>query len=369
MENLVVAGPAPSSWWTSFAGRRVLVTGHTGFKGSWLSLWLKRLGAEVHGYALAPETPSLYEAVGLRHSLTQDHHADLRDRGRLKEAFEIAQPEVVFHLAAQPLVRRSYRDPVETLETNIMGTAHVLDLARTLPSVRAVVVVTSDKCYENREWIWPYREDEHLGGADPYSASKGCAEIVAASYRRSYFQSPESARLATCRAGNVFGGGDWSEDRLIPDIVRSILAGRPVVLRNPASVRPWQHVLEPLRGYLMVAHRLLQGHGAEAWNFGPAPQAEITVGELANRVVSIWGKGSVEIRPDTAPVHEARLLRLDSSKAAQLLDWAPALSLDDGIRLTAEWYSASGQAPHTLADLTAAQIDSYQRSVITPGSS
>ncbi len=325
-----------------------------------MALWLRKLGAEVHGYALAPESPSIYESVGLAASLTRDHHADLRDRPRLNEAFALAQPEIVFHLAAQPLVRRSYRDPLETFETNVIGTAHVLDAARSTPSVRAIVVVTSDKCYENREWLWPYREDEHLGGADPYSASKGCAEIVAASYRRSYFQAPGAARLATCRAGNVFGGGDWSEDRLIPDIARAILAQRPVVLRNPDSVRPWQHVLEPLRGYLMVAHRLLQEEGAEAWNFGPAPQAEITVGDLAQRVIHLWGEGSLEIRPDPGAVHEARLLRLDSSKASQLLDWKPLLTLDDGIRLTAEWYRASGQAPASLAALTSSQIDAYQ---------
>ena len=350
-------------WQEAFAGRPVLVTGHTGFKGGWLALWLQRLGADVHGYSLAPDTQSLYRAIDLRRLLAQDHHADLRDRDRLRQAMEIAQPEVIFHLAAQALVRPSYRDPVETFATNVVGTAQLLDLARTQSSVRAIVVVTSDKCYENREWIWPYREDEHLGGADPYSASKGCAEIVAASFRRSYFESPESPFLATCRAGNVFGGGDWSADRLIPDIARSILTDRPVVLRNPQSVRPWQHVLEPLRGYLMVAARLLQGEAAEAWNFGPSPQAEIAVGELANRVVALWGRGSVVIQQDPHAVHEAQLLRLDSSKAAQLLNWKPALSLDDGIRLTAEWYSACSQSPPQLADLTASQIDSYQRLV------
>jgi CDP-glucose 4,6-dehydratase len=287
--------------------------------------------------------------------------ADLRDAAAVADAVEKAQPEVVLHLAAQPLVRRSYREPVETFETNVMGTAHLLEAVRRTRSVRAAVVVTSDKCYDNREWIWPYRENEPLGGADPYSASKGCAEILTASYRRSFFAGPEAAGIATCRAGNVFGGGDWAEDRLIPDIARAVLAGQPVVLRNPASVRPWQHVLEPLRGYLAVALRLLEGDrsAADAWNFGPAPESEIPVGELAASVVRHWGQGEIVIDPPAHAVHEARLLRLDSSKAAGLLHWKPALTLDRALAFTVDWYRASREEPASLTTLTHRQIDEY----------
>lgn len=348
---------------SAYRGRSVFVTGHTGFKGSWLSVWLARLGAQVHGYALDPDSPSMFTSAAVGPRLASDTRADLRDRARLGLAIEHAAPEVIFHLAAQPLVRLSYSQPLETFETNVMGTANLLDAARHCSSVRAIVVITSDKCYENREWLWPYREDEPMGGADPYSASKGCAELVTASFRRSFFQQPGAPRIASCRAGNVFGGGDWAKDRLIPDIARAILSGQPVVLRNPDSVRPWQHVLEPLRGYLLVGQRLLAGHPADqGWNFGPLPSSEIPVGQVASRMISFWGQGQLEIRPDPRAVHEARLLRLDSSKAAALLDWRPCSSLDDGLRWTVEWYRASAEAPATLPDLTAAQIHAYEES-------
>jgi CDP-glucose 4,6-dehydratase len=352
MENLV------SGWTGAFAGRRVLLTGHTGFKGGWLALWLRRLGAEVHGYALDPETPSVFTQAGVADALASDTRADLRDRARLAAAFAQARPELVLHLAAQPLVRLSYEQPLETLETNIIGTANVLDAARRVPGLRGVLVVTSDKCYENREWLWPYREDEPMGGADPYSVSKGCAELVTASFRRSYFQAPGSPLIASARAGNVFGGGDWAKDRLIPDIARAVLAGQPVVLRNPDAVRPWQHVLEPLRGYLMIAARLLAGDAAAArgWNFGPHPSSELPVGEVAAEMIRHWGRGALEIRRDPNAVHEARLLRLDSSQAAALLGWRPALDLPEALRLAVDWYGAASR----LAELTQAQIAAYQ---------
>jgi CDP-glucose 4,6-dehydratase len=355
-------------WIKAYSGRRVLLTGHTGFKGAWMAQWLQQMGAAVTGFSLPPEGPCLYDAIQLGNHV-HGTMGDLRSKGDLARVFEDSRPEIVFHLAAQALVRRSYVDPLATFETNVMGTANLLDEARRHASVQAIVVVTSDKCYENREWIWPYREDESLGGADPYSASKGCAEIVTASFRRSFFQTSGAAGIASCRAGNVFGGGDWAENRLIPDMARALSAGSEIVLRNPDSVRPWQHVLEPVRGYLMTGARLLEQDRsvAEAWNFGPAPDSELRVIEVARMMLAHWGEGSLRVDIDPNAPHEARLLRLDSSKSAYGLGWRPAISLDEGIRLTVEWYRHAKDQPASLRDLTIRQIADYQKRFESPG--
>lgn len=354
------------NWLKQYSGRRVLLTGHTGFKGAWMAQWLLNLGADVTGFSLAPESSCLFEAINLDRKMSS-RIGDLCNRQNVADAFEASSPEIVFHLAAQALVRRSYTDPLSTFESNVIGTANVLDTARRYPDVKAIVVVTSDKCYDNREWIWPYRETEALGGADPYSASKGCAEIVTASFRRSYFDKEGQAGIASCRAGNVFGGGDWAENRLIPDMARALTAGLPIVLRNPDSVRPWQHVLEPVRGYLMAGARLLSGDKsvADAWNFGPTPDSELSVMEVAQRMVQHWGSGDLQIQRDPNAPHEARLLRLDSSKAAQGLGWRPSLPLDAGIGLTVEWYRQAQKDPAALAELTIQQISGYQRQLET----
>ena len=347
----------------AFAGRRVLVTGHTGFKGGWLSLWLQRLGAHVTGVALPPPPgPSIFESTGVAQSV--DHRiGDIRSPDSFASAVKGVEPELLIHMAAQSLVRPSYEEPVDTFLTNVTGTAVVLDAARRMPSLKAIVVVTSDKCYENHEWPWPYRETDALGGADPYSASKGCTEIVANSFRRSYFNAPGAPLLATARAGNVFGGGDWAVDRLVPDIVRAIMAGTPVDIRNPGSVRPWQHVLEPLSGYLTLAARLLGDNGAsfaDAWNFGPEPQAFLNVERLARTLCDAWGAGAPPLRLGVGGgPHEAGMLTLDSSKAHAALGWRPRLSSDEAIRLTAQWYRAHANGDTNLRALSLAQIDAY----------
>ncbi len=342
MGEVVAAG-----FLSTFAGSRVLITGHTGFKGGWLVLWLRRLGAAVHGYALDPPTrPALFEVGRIGSVLASDTRADLADLAQLKSAFAGAQPEVVFHLAAQPLVRESYRDPLGTLASNVMGTAHVLEAARNFDSVRAIVLVTTDKVYENREWAYPYREVDPLGGGDPYSASKAAAEIVAASYRASFFEgvAGHPARVATARAGNVIGGGDWATDRLVPDCLSAFAKGRPVRLRSPHAVRPWQHVLEPLAGYLRLAERLLGAEGAEyarAWNFGPDAGGDATVGAVAETAARLWGEGaSVECAPAAANPHEAGVLRLDSTRARNALGWRPRWSLEQAIERTVAWQRA-----------------------------
>lgn len=325
-------------------GRRVLITGHTGFKGSWLALWLSQLGAQVTGLALAPETPSLFDQARLS-ELLNHIEGDIRDRATVERAVASAQPEVVFHLAAQPLVRLSYAEPVETFATNVQGTAHVLDACRRAPDLKAIVCVTSDKCYENREWIWPYRETDPMGGHDPYSASKGAAELVAASYRRSFFHADGTPLLATARAGNVIGGGDWAADRLVPDIIRALIAGTDVEIRSPGSVRPWQHVLDALGGYLLLAGSLLaasqrgERNLAEGWNFGPADSDARPVGWIVERMLSAWGRGGW--RQDDAPrVHEAHLLRLDCSKARAELGWQPAWPLETALHQIVAWHQA-----------------------------
>jgi CDP-glucose 4,6-dehydratase len=332
-----------------FRGRSVLVTGHTGFKGGWLVHWLHALGARVSAFALAPETtPSLFELCRVA-DFCDSRFVDMRDAGAVAAAVARAQPEIVFHLAAQALVRRSYVEPLETFGANVMGTVHVLEACRNVEGLRAVVAITTDKCYENLEQLWPYRETDRLGGHDPYSASKAAAELVVASYRSSFLAS-RGVGVATARAGNVIGGGDWAAERLIPDIVRAAERGESVSLRRPNATRPWQHVLDPLHGYLMLARRLVEAPDefAEAWNFGPAPGA-VTVGEVAERFVAALGRGRVTSEGTTGEgPHEAGLLAVDSTKARVRLGWRPRLGLDDAVRLTADWYGAyladSGEA-------------------------
>lgn len=347
-----------------FHGRRVLVTGHSGFKGGWMSLWLNRLGAQVTGLSLPPEPgPGIFKACELETAI-DSRFADIRDPQGMADTLADTDAEVVFHMAAQPLVRKSYREPAETFATNVQGTVNVLEAARGMPSLKAVIVITSDKCYDNREWVWGYRENDPLGGKDPYSASKAATELVAQSYAHSYFSDPDGPQLASVRAGNVFGGGDWGEDRLVPDIIRAWSKGEPVEIRNPASVRPWQHVLEPVSGYLQVAERMLTDGAAFAgpWNFGPDVSSTVDVGQLADMIRHSWGADAPVFHfPERPPeaVHEAGILRLDSTKAQSRLGWRPRLSLQDAIDLTAQWYKAHA-AGRDMAQVTAAQIDHFE---------
>jgi CDP-glucose 4,6-dehydratase len=345
-----------------YSGKRVLVTGHTGFKGSWMAAWLKTCGADVTGLSLAPEEgrPSLFEDAGIASGMTS-HIGDIRDFDLVRRLFDEVRPEIVFHLAAQPLVRRSYRDPLTTYGSNVMGTVHVLEAARQTPSVRTVVAVTTDKCYANEEWVWPYRETDRLGGKDPYSNSKACAELVVDSYRSSIFAMDGRVKVATARGGNVIGGGDWSEDRLVPDIVRSIAADETVVLRNPGAVRPWQHVLELVRGYMVLARRLhLNGDAfASGWNFGPDKGNEVTVETLTRKMLSAWSGTKSGIRVEQSPLAEANYLRLDHSKAVSLLGWRPILDFDATISLTTDWYRRYATDPSCAGALVAEQIGSY----------
>ena len=324
-------------------GKKVFLTGHTGFKGSWLCMWLSRMGAHVTGYALDPPTdPSLFELARVG-ELVDSCIADVRDLDRLKAEMLKASPDVVIHMAAQPLVRDSYRIPVETYAINVMGTVHLLEAVRSCPGIKAVVNVTTDKCYDNREWVWGYRENEPLGGYDPYSNSKGCSELVTAAYRSSFFNPQRYAEhgvgLASARAGNVIGGGDWAGDRLIPDIIRAILAGEPVRIRNPHAIRPWQHVLEPLSGYLALAQKLYEGgaHCAEAWNFGPADDDAWPVERIVQRMCRQWGAGArYEIDGGDHP-HEAHYLKLDCSKARSGLAWHPRWGLEKALDSIIGW--------------------------------
>ena len=331
----------------SWKGRRVLITGHTGFKGAWLSFWLREQGAEVFGYSLAPPTdPNLFEIAKIDKMISGDTRADIRDLSRLKETLRSSRPEIVFHLAAQSIVRLSYEIPVETFDVNVMGTAHLLQAIRSAPSVRAAVIVTSDKCYENLGAGQAHRETDPMGGADPYSASKGCAEIVAASFRASSAalgtQGSDIA-IASARSGNVVGGGDWSPDRLVPDCIRSFVAGVPVKLRNPEAVRPWLHVLEPLAGYILLAERLVDANSdryATAFNFGPGPGNDANVLQVAQSVAQLWGdQARVEV---AGGLHlpEAAMLRLDATKASRLLGWDAHWGIIEALERTVEWYKA-----------------------------
>jgi CDP-glucose 4,6-dehydratase len=362
----VLEGVGVSAVWRD---RRVLVTGVTGFKGSWLGLWLRQLGANVVGYSLPPPTsPSLFDLAGVRRSVPWIE-ADVRDAARLRAAVKEHAPEIVFHLAAQPLVRASYESPVETYETNVLGTVNLLEALRHAEAVKAVVVVTSDKCYENRESLNAYREGDPLGGHDPYSSSKACQEIVTAGYLRSFFEA-RHVGVATVRAGNVIGGGDWARDRIVPDAVTALATGQSVPVRNPVSVRPWQHVLDPLAGYIEVAERLVAdpAHFSEPYNFGPSQEGVRTVADLVTSICSLWGEGGdvvgkwhstgTRASSELAPPHEARLLTLDSSKARDKLGWRPRLAFDEAIAWTTRWYKAHS-AGEEMRSRTLEQIHLY----------
>jgi CDP-glucose 4,6-dehydratase len=350
----------PQFW----VGKRVFLTGHTGFKGSWLSLWLQALGAELTGFALSPPTnPSLFEvanvAVGMKSVI-----GDIRDIDILENSMIEAMPEIVIHMAAQPLVRYSYVDPVETYATNVMGTVHLFEAVRKTKSVKAVVNITTDKCYENREWEWGYRENEAMGGYDPYSNSKGCAELVTSAYRSSFFNPDEYKKhgvaLASARAGNVIGGGDWAQDRLIPDVIAAFSAGRPVEIRNPKAIRPWQHVLEPLRGYLMLAEKLYMNgvDFAEGWNFGPNGNDARPVEWIVKHLAEQWGAGAKWSVDRGEHPHEATYLKLDISKAKSYLDWAPKLDLTTSLGMIVDWVQRYDHK-EDMRQVTLAQIERY----------
>jgi len=350
----------PSFW----SGKKVFVTGHTGFKGSWICLWLEHLGAKVTGYALQPPSnPSLFETARVVENM-KSIIGDIRDGEALTGAMQNASPDIVIHMAAQPLVRYSYIEPVETYSTNVMGTVHLLEAIRKTPSVRAVVNVTSDKCYDNKEWVWGYRETDSMGGYDPYSSSKGCAELVTSAYRNSYFNpdkySEHRVALASARAGNVIGGGDWATDRLIPDILRAISEKRPVTIRNPHSVRPWQHVLEPLSGYLQLAQQLFEGGTtfAQGWNFGPLEDDAQTVQWIVEHLIKIWGDGATWQFDEIGHPHEALYLKLDCSKARMHLHWQPRWNLSRTLEMIVEWQRAY-LSNQDMRDVTLKQIASY----------
>lgn len=357
MEGVVIK----SDFWRN---RRVFVTGHTGFKGSWISLLLHSLGSDVCGYALAPPTnPSLFELARVKDKL-QSVLGDVRDLPTMLALVERFKPEVLFHLAAQSLVRESYVDPAGTYSTNVMGTVNVLEVARRIQSVRAVVIVTSDKCYENQEWVWGYRESDPMGGYDPYSSSKGCAELVTGAYRNSFFACgnfpDRRAALASVRAGNVIGGGDWAKDRLIPDIMRAVRRREPAIIRNPTAIRPWQHVMEPLYGYLCLAERLCR-EGSKftgGWNFGPDDRDARPVSWIADKLVSAWGEGASWRHEETEQPHEAHYLKLDCSKARSLLTWQPRWGLAKALNTIGLWYKAYA-AGADMYETTAQQIREY----------
>lgn len=341
-------------------GKRVFLTGHTGFKGSWLSLWLQSMGAQVKGYALSPPTtPALFEEARVADGMDSEH-GDIRDLDAITRSMTSFQPDILIHMAAQPLVRLSYREPVATYATNVMGTVHVLEAARKCKQLRCIVNITTDKCYENREWEWGYRENEPMGGHDPYSNSKGCAELVTSAYRNSFFNDEKGPALASARAGNVIGGGDWADDRLIPDILRAFEKSQPVIIRNPLATRPWQHVLEPLSGYLVLAQHLWQ-HGAgyaEGWNFGPRDEDAMPVEWILDHMVSSWGKGA-SWQLDTNPQpHEARYLKLDISKARSRLHWSPTWGLNETLERIIRWHNV-WLAGQDVRQQCLAEIDDY----------
>ena len=351
LEDLVI----DAGFWR---GRRVFLTGHTGFKGAWTALLLRSVGAEVYGLSLPPHSENdLFNVVRLRDDLVH-RLGDIRDIATIRGALEEARPDVVIHMAAQALVRASYEDPVETYTTNILGTVNLLEAARLFPSIRAVVVVTSDKCYENNGSLRACREDDPMGGHDPYSSSKGCAEIITASYRRSFFQNEASTLIASARAGNVIGGGDWSRDRLVPDIMLAFMAGEAVRIRNPDAIRPWQHVMDPVMGYLRLAERLVQGGSsfAEAWNFGPGEDKEIPVSALVQGLAAHWGTDARWVPDKSDNPHEAAYLKLNCEKARTRLDWLPVIDFDLALKLSSQWYRAF-QRGSDMRAVTLQQID------------
>ncbi len=350
-----------------YENKKVLVTGHTGFKGSWLLLWLMELGAKIIGYSLEPPTePNLFESINLKDKITHIID-DVRDEKHLIAVFEKYQPDFVFHLAAQPLVRLSYKEPKLTYETNVMGTVNILEAVRKTKSVRVCIIITSDKCYENREWVYGYRETDPVGGYDPYSSSKGCVELVTTAYRRSFFNPEDYGRnhkvaVSSVRAGNIIGGGDWGEDRIIPDCMRALSKGETIVIRNPSAIRPWQYVLEPLSGYLLLG-ALMDKNGtkySDAWNFGPNDKSIITVEELVNLVIKHWGKGNYKV--DTSPhPHEAGFLKLDVSRARALLGWEPIYNISEAVEKTINWYKSfyNNIEERKLYELIAREIEEY----------
>ncbi len=351
----------------TFKKKSVLVTGHTGFKGSWLALWLHELGAMVTGLALPPNTePSHFNLIRLQELITHVE-GDVRNEEIVKKTFEEAKPEIIFHLAAQPLVRDSYDDPKKTFDTNIGGTINVLEAIRHSPTVRAVIIVTSDKCYENKEWAWGYRETDPLGGHDPYSASKGAVEIVCSAYLRSFFQSEARGPhigFATARAGNVIGGGDWAKDRIIPDCVRALSRVVPIIIRNPSATRPWQHVLDPLSGYLLLAKRLIEDpkRFSGTWNFGPVESGHITVLELAEQFSEAWGCGRLQTAPlDNSAPREAHLLKLCIDRATHELQWRPTLNSGAAISWTVKWYQTWHEKDQNLRVVSIDQIEEFEK--------
>jgi len=349
---------------TFWQGKRVFITGHTGFKGSWLCMWLNAMEAEVTGYALHPPTkPSLFEICKIDQLVTSII-GDVRDREKLKQCMQEAKPDIVIHMAAQPLVRDSYKNPVETYEINIMGTVHLLEAVRNCPGVKAIVNVTTDKCYDNKEWIWGYRENEAMGGYDPYSSSKGCAELVTSAYRNSFFNPKDYEKhgvaLASARAGNVIGGGDWANDRLIPDCISALIENRPIHIRSPHAIRPWQHVLEPLCGYLSLSEQLYKNGSiyAEGWNFGPADNDVKTVGWIVVKICSLWpDKAVYEVDNGDQP-HEANYLKLECSKAKTRLNWHPRWSIEETLHKIIEWTLAYKEGK-VMREICLAQIDEY----------
>lgn len=356
MENVALS----KGFWQD---RKVFMTGHTGFKGSWLSLWLTNWGARLTGYSLQPSTnPSLFETIQIQKEIN-NYFENICNYKTLLKALNQSQPEIVFHLAAQPLVLKSYQDPIETYNTNVMGTVNLLEAIRSVKSVKAVIVITSDKCYENKEWLWPYRENESMGGHDPYSSSKGCAELVTSAFRNSFFKDSSTA-VASVRAGNVIGGGDWSENRLIPDIIRSIVKNETLELRNPNSIRPWQHVLEPLHGYLLLAEKMVLENVkySEAWNFGPANESHKEVSHIIKKFEDLWGSKLKIKKIENEKKHEAVLLKLDSTKANTVLKWLPKLNLDETIKYIVDWHKAF-ENKDNMKLFTSNQIDSFIKKI------